>query len=216
MTRDKMKGQVITMTNLERKNLALIYDPMDEEIMTMQKDCLKAMEKFNATTAGQFELRQKIMKEMLGAVGENCYIEPPFHGNWGGKNLFLGNNVYANFNLTVVDDVEIIVGNNVLFAPNCTLTTANHPLNPELRGKGFQYAKKIIIEDNVWLGSNVVVLPGVTIGKNSVIGAGSIVTKNIPANVLAMGIPCRVIREIGEYDKKYFDHGKEIDYENFA
>ena len=98
------------MTNLERKNAGLIYDPGDEEIMKMQRGCLKKMEEFNATTSDQLELRQKIMKEMLGSCGENCYMEVPFYGNWGGKNLFFGNNVYANFNLTVVDDVEIIVG----------------------------------------------------------------------------------------------------------
>ena len=204
------------MTNLERKNAGLIYDPGDEEIMKMQRGCLKKMEEFNATTSDQLELRQKIMKEMLGSCGENCYMEVPFYGNWGGKNLFFGNNVYANFNLTVVDDVEIIVGNNVLFAPNVTLTTANHPIDPTLRAKTFQYAKKIVIEDNVWLGANVVVLPGVTIGKNSVIGAGSVVSRNIPANVVAMGVPCRVFREISEQDKGFFDGGKKIDYENFA
>ena len=204
------------MTNLERKNAGLIYDPGDEEIMNLQKNCLKKMDEFNATTSEQLELRQKILREMLGACGENCYIEPPFHGNWGGKNLFFGDGVYANFNLTVVDDVEIIVGNNVLFAPNCTLTTANHPIDPALRAKAFQYAKKIVIEDNVWLGSNVVVLPGVTIGKNSVIGAGSVVSRNIPANVVAMGVPCRVYREITDDDKKYFDGGKLIDYENLT
>ena len=184
------------MTNFERKNLGLIYDPMDEEIMKLQGDCMKKMEEYNATTSAQAELRQKLLKEMLGAVGENCYIEPPFHGNWGGKNLFFGNNVYANFNLTVVDDVEIIVGDNVLFAPNVTLTTANHPIDPILRGKGYQYCKKIVIENNVWLCSNVTVLPGVTIGENSVIGAGAVVTKDIPANVVAMGVPCRVVRKI--------------------
>jgi len=204
------------MTNLERKNLGLIYDPMDEEIMKLQSGCMKKMEEYNATTSAQSELRQKLLKEMLGAVGENCYIEPPFHGNWGGKNLFFGNNVYANFNLNVVDDVEIIVGDNVLFAPNVTLTTANHPIDPTLRGKGYQYCKKIVIEKNVWLCSNVVVLPGVTIGANSVIGAGAVVTKNIPTNVVAMGVPCRVVREITDDDKKFYDGGKIIDYENFA
>ena len=186
------------MTNFERKDAGLVYDPMDSEIMETQRRGLKAMDEYNATTSDQGELRQKIMKEMLGACGENCYIEPPFHGNWGGKNLFFGDNVYANFNLTVVDDVEIIVGNNVLFAPNVTLTTTNHPIAPELRRKAYQYCKKIVIKDNVWLCSNVVVLPGVTIGENSVIAAGSIVTKDIPANVVAMGIPCKVVREISE------------------
>lgn len=186
------------MTHKERKNTGLIYDPTDSEILEQQKNCLEIMDKYNATTSAQIEIRQQLLKEMLGAVGENCYIEPPFHANWGGKNLFFGNNVYANFNLTVVDDVEIIVGNNVLFAPNVTLTTANHPIAPELRRKGYQYCKKIIIKDNVWLCSNVTVLPGVTIGENSVIAAGSVVTKDIPSNVIAMGIPCRVKREISE------------------
>ena len=202
------------MTNLERKNAGLIYDPSDEEIMSLQRGTLQKMDEFNRTTSDESELRQKILSEMLGSVGKNCYIEPPFHGNWGGKNLFLGDNVYANFNLTVVDDVEIIVGNNVLFAPNCTLTTANHPINPDLRRKGYQYAKKIVIGNNVWLGSNVVVLLGVTIGDNSVIAAGSIVSRDIPANVVAMGIPCRVVREISEQDEKFFDRGRLIDYEN--
>ena len=186
------------MTNLERKNAGLIYDPTGDDVMEIQRSYLRKMEEYNATTSDQGELRQKILKEMLGACGENCYIEPPFHGNWGGKNLFFGDNVYANFNLTVVDDVEIIVGNNVMFAPNVTLTTTNHPIAPELRRKAYQYCKKIVIKDNVWLCSNVVVLPGVTIGENSVIAAGSIVTKDIPANVVAMGIPCRVVREITE------------------
>ena len=184
------------MTELELKDAGKIYDPMDAEIMSLQKNCLKAMDAFNKTDSTQLELRQKLLKEMLGAVGENCYIEPPFHGNWGGKNLFFGNNVYANFNLTVVDDVEIIVGNNVLFAPNVTLTTANHPIAPKLRAKGYQYCKKIVIKDNVWICSGVIVCAGVTLGENSVIAAGSVVTKNIPANVVAMGVPCKVYREI--------------------
>jgi len=159
---------------------------------------LKAMDAFNATDSTQGELRQKLLKEMLGAVGENCYIEPPFHANWGGKNIFFGNNVYANFNLTAVDDVEIIVGDNVLFAPNVTLTTANHPIAPKLRAKGYQYCKKIVIKNNVWICSGAIILAGVTIGENSVIAAGSVVTKDIPANVVAMGSPCKVYREISQ------------------
>ena len=186
------------MTELELKNAGKIYDPMDAEIMALQKNCLKAMDAFNKTDSTQGELRQKLLKEMLGAVGENCYIEPPFHGNWGGKNLFFGNNVYANFNLTVVDDVEIFVGNNVLFGPNVTLTTANHPTAPKLRAKGYQYCKKIFIKDNVWICSGAIILAGVTIGENSVIAAGSVVTKDVPANVVAMGVPCKVFREISE------------------
>ncbi len=190
------------MTELELKNAGKIYDPMDAEIMALQKNCLKAMDAFNATDSTQGELRQKLLKEMLGAVGENCYIEPPFHANWGGKNIFFGNNVYANFNLTAVDDVEIIVGDNVLFAPNVTLTTANHPIAPKLRAKGYQYCKKIVIKNNVWICSGAIILAGVTIGENSVIAAGSVVTKDIPANVVAMGSPCKVYREISEDELK--------------
>ncbi len=190
------------MTELELKNAGKIYDPMDAEIMALQKNCLKAMDAFNATDSTQGELRQKLLKKMLGAVGENCYIEPPFHANWGGKNIFFGNNVYANFNLTAVDDVEIIVGDNVLFAPNVTLTTANHPIAPKLRAKGYQYCKKIVIKNNVWICSGAIILAGVTIGENSVIAAGSVVTKDIPANVVAMGSPCRVYREISEDELK--------------
>lgn len=190
------------MTELELKNAGKIYDPMDAEIMALQKNCLKAMDAFNATDSTQGELRQKLLKEMLGAVGENCYIEPPFHANWGGKNIFFGNNVYANFNLTAVDDVEIIVGDNVLFAPNVTLTTANHPIAPKLRAKGYQYCKKIVIKNNVWICSGAIILAGVTIGENSVIAAGSVVTKDIPANVVAMGIPCKVYREISQDELK--------------
>lgn len=186
------------MTELELKDAGKIYDPMDAEIMALQKNCMKAMDAFNKTDSTQGELRQKLMKEMLGAVGENCYIEPPFHANWGGKNIFFGNNVYANFNLTAVDDVEIIVGDNVLFAPNVTLTTANHPIAPKLRAKGYQYCKKIVIKNNVWICSGAIILAGVTIGENSVIAAGSVVTKDIPANVVAMGSPCKVYREISE------------------
>ena len=186
------------MTEFELKDAGKIYDPNDAEIMALQKNCLKVMDAFNKTDSTQGELRQKLLKEMLGAVGENCYIEPPFHANWGGKNLFFGNNVYANFNLTVVDDVEIFVGNNVLFAPNVTLTTANHPIAPKLRAKAYQYCKKIVIKDNVWICSGAVILPGVTIGENSVIAAGSVVTKDIPANVVAMGVPCRVYRKISD------------------
>ena len=190
------------MTELELKDAGKIYNPMDEEILTLQKNCLKAMDTFNKTDSTQGELRQKLLKEMLGAVGENCYIEPPFHANWGGKNIFFGNNVYANFNLTAVDDVEIIVGNNVLFAPNVTLTTANHPTAPKLRTKGYQYCKKIVIKDNVWICSGAIICAGVTIGENSIIAAGSVVTKDIPPNVLAMGVPCKVHREITEEELK--------------
>ena len=148
---------------------------------------------------------------MLAEVGENCYIEAPFYANWGGSHVHFGDNVYANFHLTAVDDGHIYVGNNVMIAPNVTLATAAHPIDPELRRETFQYNADVHIGDNVWLGAGVVVLPGVTIGENSVIGAGSVVTRDIPANVVAVGNPCRVLREIGEHDREFYYRDRRID-----
>ena len=133
---------------------------------------------------------------MFASIGENCYIEPPFHSNFGGKHIHFGNNVYCNFNVTMVDDTYIYVGDNTLFAPNVVLATAAHPIDPKLREKGLQYNKPIRIGKNCWLGTGVIVLPGITIGDNVVIGAGSVVTKDLPSNVVAVGNPCKIIREI--------------------
>ena len=126
----------------------------------------------------------------------------------------MGNNVYANFNLTVVDDGNIYIGDNVMFGPNVTIATANHPILPELREKGLQYNKDVHIGKNVWIGAGVVIVPGITIGNDSVIGAGSVVVKDIPANVVAVGNPCRVLREISQHDREYFYRNERIDWEN--
>ena len=122
--------------------------------------------------------------------------------------------VYANFNLTVVDDGNIYIGDNVMFGPNVTIATANHPILPELREKGLQYNKDVHIGKNVWIGAGVVIVPGITIENNSVIGAGSVVVKDIPANVVAVGNPCRVLREISQHDREYFYRNERIDWEN--
>ena len=127
--------------------------------------------------------------------------------------MHFGNNVYANFNLTCVDDAVIYIGDKVMFGPNVTIATANHPINSKLREKAYQYNREVHIGNNVWIGANTVVVPGVTIGDNSVIGAGSVVTKDIPANVVAVGNPCKVLRQIGEHDNKYFYKNEEIDWE---
>ena len=202
------------MTQRERMFAGLIYNPSDDSIMEEQVIYLEKMYDFNATRPSEMEKRRVLMKEMLGDVGENCYIEPPFHANWGGKHVHMGNNVYANFGLTCVDDADIYIGDKVMFGPNVVIATANHPINAELREKAYQYNKEVHIGNNVWIGAGAVIVPGVTIGDNSVIGAGSIVTKDIPANVVAVGNPCRVLREIGEYDRKYFYKNEEIDWEN--
>ena len=202
------------MTQKERMEKGLVYYCADEEIMGDQLLCLEKMYDFNATRPLEGQKREALLKEMFAEVGTGCYIEPPLHSNWGGKHTHLGDYVYANFNLTLVDDAHIYIGSRVMIGPNVVIATAGHPIDPELRARNTQHNVDVHIGDNVWIGAGCVILPGVTIGENSVIGAGSIVTKDIPANVVAVGNPCRVIREIGERDKTYYFKDKKIDWEN--
>ncbi len=203
------------MTQYERMVNGLIFDPTDEEIVRDQGRYLDALWAFNQLKPSQSEEKRRYMKEIFAECGEGCYIELPFHANWGGKNVHFGNNVYANFNLTMVDDGHIYVGDNVLFGPNVVVATANHPIDPTLRRKGYQYNKDVHIEENVWIGASVVIVPGVRIGKNSIIGGGSVVTKDIPEGVIAVGNPCRVLREISERDREFLYKNERIDYEEF-
>lgn len=185
-----------SMSIFDKLHSGEIYDPADKEIMEIQLKCLDRLYEFNQTRPTELEKRQTLLKEMFASIGDNCYIEPPFHSNFGGKHIHFGNNVYCNFNVTMVDDTYIYVGDNTLFAPNVVLATAAHPIDPKLREKGLQYNKPIRIGKNCWLGTGVIVLPGITIGDNVVIGAGSVVTKDLPSNVVAVGNPCKIIREI--------------------
>lgn len=198
---------------IERQYGQKLYYCNDERLMEEQAKCLELLYDFNETRPSQQQKRTELLKKMFNEIGENCYIEPPFRANWGGKNVHFGNNVYANFNLTLVDDGEIFVGDNVMFAPNVIVATATHPIHPELRRKQAQYNLPVYIGNNVWIGAGSIILPGVKIGDNSVIGAGSIVTKDIPANVVAVGNPCKVLREINENDMKYYHKNMEIDIE---
>ena len=195
----------------ERMYSKKLYYCNDEDLMIEQLNCLELLYDFNSTRPLEQNKRQELLKKMFAEIGENCYIEPPFHSNWGGKNVHFGNSVYANFNLTLVDDCDIFVGNNVMFAPNVTVATATHPINPVLRSKQAQYNLPVHIGNNVWIGAGAIILPGVSIGDNTVIGAGSVVTKDIPANVVAVGNPCKVLREINENDIKYYHKDMEID-----
>ncbi len=200
------------MTDYEKMHSGEIYDPNNEDIFNEQIKCLNRLYDFNATRPTELEKRSEMLKDMLAEVGENCYIEPPFHSNWGGKNVHLGNNVYFNFNATMVDDTHIYIGDYTLLGPNVVIATAGHPISPELREKALQYNMPVHIGKNCWLGAGVIVLPGVTIGDNTVIGAGSVVTKDIPANVVAVGNPCKVLREISEHDKEFYYKDKRINY----
>ncbi len=189
-----------------------LYDPNDDSVMEEQMVCLDRLYDFNQTRPSEMDKRNVIMKEMMGDVGKDCYIEPPFHANWGGKHVHFGEGVYANFGLTCVDDTHIYVGSHTLFGPNVVLATAGHPMMPELRKHGIQYNMPIHIGENCWLGAGVIVVPGVTIGDNVVIGASSVVTKDIPSNSVAMGTPCRVVRQINDHDKEYYFKDKKIDW----
>lgn len=203
-------------TMKEKLHTGEIYYPSGDEIMTEQLACLDKLYDFNLTRPTELDKRAKMLKEMFAEIGDDCYIEPPLRSNWGGHHVHFGNGVYANFNLTLVDDTHIYVGDYTMIGPNVTIATAGHPILPELREKAYQFNQPVHIGRNCWLGAGVIVLPGVTIGDNSVIGAGSIVTKDIPANVVAVGNPCRVLREISEYDREYYFRDKKINWDDIV
>lgn len=198
------------MTLEERMLSGKLYDCADETLQARQRELNELVLDYNNTRPTDGKRRQTLLRQIFEDMGEGCYIEPPLHANWG-SHTHLGNKVYANFNLTLVDDTHIYIGDNVMFGPNVTLCTAGHPIEPELRRQVYQYNFPIHIEENVWIGAGVIVLPGVTIGKNSVIGAGSVVTRDIPENVVAMGTPCRVARPISEWDREYYFRKHRID-----
>ncbi|MBP3572959.1 MAG: sugar O-acetyltransferase [Clostridia bacterium] len=198
------------MTNLEKMHATMLYDPADGDIMAEQTACLDRLYDFNHTRPTEMEKRQALMKEMFAEVGEGCYVEPPFHANWGGKHVHFGKFVYANFGLTMVDDTHIYVGDYTLFGPNVVVATAGHPIDPELRARGLQYNAAVHIGKNCWIGAGALIMPGVTIGDNTVIGAGSVVTRDIPSGVVAVGNPCRVMREIGERDREVYFKGRKV------
>lgn len=187
-----------------------LYLPNDDEIVRQQVQCLERLYEYNLTRPTETEKRKALLKEMFAEIGENCYIEPPFHANWGGKHCHFGKNIYANFNLTCVDDTHIYVGDYTMIGPNVTITAAGHPILPELREQSYQYNAPVHIGRNCWIGAGAIILPGITIGDNTVVGAGSVVTKDLPANVVAVGNPCRILREIGEHDRVYYFKDQKI------
>ncbi len=200
------------MTEYEKMHSGDIYNPGDPEIFQEQLDCLEKLYDFNQTRPHEMDKRAAMLQDMFAEAGEGCYIEPPLHANWGGHHVHLGRQVYANFGLTLVDDTHIFIGDYTMLGPNVVLATAGHPILPELRGqKALQYNMPVHIGRNCWLGAGVIVMPGVTIGDNSVIGAGSVVTRDIPANVVAVGNPCRVLRPIGEKDRQYYWRARAMD-----
>lgn len=200
------------MTEKEKMLAGMIYDSGDEDILKEQAGFVKYMKEYNTLGMDDEARIEELLPMMFADVGDECFIQPPFYANWGGHHVHLGSGVYANFNLTLVDDGNIYIGNNTMIGPNVTIATAGHPILPELRNDALQFNVDVHIGKRVWIGAGVIILPGVTIGDNSVIGAGAVVTKDIPANVVAVGNPCRVLREINDHDREYYYKDKKIQY----
>ncbi len=187
----------------DRMKSGKLYNTADPQLQAQQRQCNELVYDYNATRPSETQRREELLKQIFAEVGEGCWIEPPLRANWG-CNTHLGKNVYANFNLTLVDDTHVYIGDSVMIGPNVTITAAGHPIDPDLRRQVMQYNFPVRIEENVWIGAGAILLPGVTVGKNSVIGAGSVVTRDIPPNVVALGTPCRVLREIGPRDQEFY------------
>lgn len=200
------------MSMIEKLHTGELYLPGDEKIVEQQTKCLDRLYDFNMTRPTEQEKRQRLMQEMFAEIGKDCYIEPPYHSNFGGAHVHLGDYVYANFNLTTVDDTHIYIGDYTMLGPNVVIATAGHPILPELREKIYQYNMPVHIGRNCWLGAGVIVLPGITIGDNVVVGAGSVVTKDLPDNVIAVGNPCKILRPINEHDREYYFKDIKIDW----
>ena len=180
----------------EKMHSGELYDPMDSAFEEEHSRFMELLWQYNHTLPGEQMKRDELLRRMCAQVGEGCFIEVPFRANWGGKYLRLGDKVYANYNLTLVDDTWITIGSYTMIGPNVTIATACHPTEPELRRRNLQYNRPVTIGENVWIGAGAILLPGVTIGDDSVIGAGSVVTKDIPAGVVAVGNPCKVLRKL--------------------
>ena len=178
------------MTEKEKMHSGDLYLPDDPDIVREQTACLEKLYDFNQTRPSELARRAALLREMFAEIGEGCYIEPPLHANFGGRHVHFGSHVYANFNLTLVDDTHIYVGDHTMFAPNVILATAGHPLLGALRERNYQYNMPVRIGRNCWLGAGVIVLPGVTIGDNTVVGAGSVVHQRPALPCAGRGLPC--------------------------
>ncbi|WP_312947627.1 DapH/DapD/GlmU-related protein [Superficieibacter sp.] len=191
------------MSVRERMNTGRLYTDHCEGLPEERRTGKELAYDYNMTRSSEEARRRDILPRLFGSLGKDCWIEPPVRVAYG-SHTHIGNHFYANFNFTLVDDATVTIGDNVMVAPNVTISTAGHPIDPAIRITGQQFSLPVIIEDNVWLGTGVIINPGVTIGRNSVIGAGSVVTKSIPADVVAVGVPCRVLRAINEEDRAAF------------
>lgn len=197
------KDEEVSMSQQERMAKGLLYNPQLDGLVQEEMRAKVLAYQYNACCPDDLEKRRELLCELLGSGGENAWIEQPFYCNYG-SHITVGRNFYANYHCTILDVAQVTIGDNVMFGPNVSLYTASHPLHPDNRNSGWEYGISITIGNNVWLGGNVVVNPGVHIGDNVVVGSGSVVTKDLPDNVFAAGNPARVIRAITDEDKKYY------------
>lgn len=198
------------MDNRTRRDAGLPYIS-DASVMEEQKVCRRILQRLNTADWGDFEAIGQIIQELFGK-SENAFVNPPFYCDYG-SHIEVGKNFFANYNCTILDVAKVKIGDNCQMAPNVTIYTAGHPLHPDSRNSLYEYGIEVTIGDNVWIGGNTVILPGVHIGNNVVIGAGSVVTKDIPSWSLAAGNPCRVLRQITEEDRKYYYKNRQFDEE---
>ncbi len=202
------------MTQKERMLAGLPYKAWLDGLSEERMACRRKLHAFNLLPPDEEEQAQRLLLELLGKTGRDPWINAPFHCDYG-WNIEVGDNFFANYNLTILDVGKVTIGSNVQFAPNVSIYTAGHPLHPDSRNSGYEYGLPVTIGDNVWIGGNVVLLPGVTVGSNSVIGAGSVVSRDIPEWVVAVGSPCRVVRRITEEDRKYYCKDRVFDVEDY-
>ena len=206
---------IIEIMNQKERMLAnLPYKAWLDGLSEERTENAKRIYEYNNLPPERWNERTVLLKKILGKTGESINIQPPFRCDYG-YNIEVGENFFANYNLIVLDVGKVRIGNNVQIAPNVAIYTAGHPLHPDSRNSGYEYGIDIEIGDNVWIGGNTCIMPGVKIGKNVVIGGGSVVTKNIPDNMLAVGNPCKVIREITESDRDYYYRDRKFDVEDY-
>lgn len=200
-------------TNKENMIAGKLYMAGGEELAKDSKRSRMLTRLFNNTTEEQLEYRAELLKQLFESTGESLYVEPPFRCDYG-SNITVGNNFYANFDCIILDVAKVTIGENVFFAPRVGVFTAGHPIDAGVRNTLLEFGTPITIGNNVWVGANAVINPGVNIGNNVIIGSGSVVTKDIPDNVIAVGNPCRVLREITEEDTQYWERLKEEYYKD--
>lgn len=203
-----------SMNQKERMLNGLPYKAWLDGLGEERMSCKQKIYDLNMLPPKEYNMIPSMLKNIFGKTGENVFLEPPFHCDYG-WNIEVGENFFANYNLTILDVGKVTIGKNAQIAPNVAIYTAGHPIHPDSRNSGYEYGIPVTIGDNVWIGGNTVILPGVTVGNNVVIGSGSVVTKDIPDNMIAVGNPCRVIREITEDDRRFYYKNREFDVEDY-